>query len=62
MTKAKELFSKLRTDAEDLQLLVENLENVYFCEGEEVEQMFNDLTVIKDDICTTLKKINKELR
>lgn len=62
MTKAKELFSKLRTDAEDLQLLVENLENVYFCEGEEVDQMFSDLVTIKNDIADVVKKINKELR
>ena len=62
MTKAKELFSKLRTDAEDLQLLAEKLENLYFCEGEEVDQMFEDLTTIKDDIAKTIKKRNKEVR
>lgn len=62
MTKAKELFSKLKTDAEDMQLLVEKLENIYFCEGEEVDQMFEDLVVIKNDIGATLKKLIKEVR
>lgn len=62
MTKAKELFSKLKTDAEDLQTLCEHLENIYFCEGEEVDQMFNDLVVVKDDISATLKKLLKEVR
>lgn len=59
--KIQKLFSKLKTDGEDIYQLASILKNDYDSE-EDVDTILDDIVKVKDDIINTVAKLKKELR
>ena len=59
--KIQKLFSKLKTDGEDLYQLTCILKNDYDNE-EDIDAILDDIVKVKDDVISTVNKLKKELK